>query len=258
MANSKVENISCEKVLSVYFMSTEMPVWLLFFALGVPSDKAVVDFIDLDTEDARVVNVLLASIYDADEKYQDFRKGGNSFKQLEKLIRGSAYPPGTDETIEDCINKFLFPSLNSFRKKAIFLGYMVKCLLQAYIGQRMYDNRDDFRNKRLDMAGELLERELRVHIKHAERRMVKALQRDLYGDRPVRQMEQYLDASIVTNGLSRAFSTGAWSHPYKKMERISGVVATLRRTNPLQMTADMRKTRQQVQYAGKVGDARYP
>nr|GLL19830.1 DNA-directed RNA polymerases IV and V subunit 2 [Ipomoea trifida] len=42
------------------------------------------------------------------------------------------------------------------------------------------------------------------------------------------------------------------------MERVSGVVANLRRTNPLQMTADMRKTRQQVSYTGKVGDARYP
>nr|GMC60950.1 DNA-directed RNA polymerases IV and V subunit 2-like [Ipomoea batatas] len=42
------------------------------------------------------------------------------------------------------------------------------------------------------------------------------------------------------------------------MERVSGIVANLRRTNPLQMTADMRKTRQQVSYTGKVGDARYP
>ncbi|CAM8901080.1 unnamed protein product [Rhodiola kirilowii] len=258
VANPKVENISCEKVLSVYFMSSEMPVWLLFFALGVSSDREVVDLIDFDTEDARVLNVLFASIYDADEKYADFRKEGNSFKHLEKLIRGSAYPPGPDESIEDCVNQFLFSSLSSFKKKATFLGYMVKCLLQAYIGQRKCDNRDDFRNKRLDLAGELLERELRVHIKHAERRMVKALQRDLYGDRQVRPMEQYLDASIITNGLSRAFSTGVWSHPYKKMERLSGVIATLRRANPLQMTADMRKTRQQVQYAGKVGDARYP
>ncbi|KAL3510942.1 hypothetical protein ACH5RR_030343 [Cinchona calisaya] len=41
------------------------------------------------------------------------------------------------------------------------------------------------------------------------------------------------------------------------MERVSGMVATLRRTNPLQTTAAMRKTRQQVSYIGRVGDARY-
>nr|CAD1821767.1 unnamed protein product [Ananas comosus var. bracteatus] len=35
--------------------------------------------------------------------------------------------------------------------------------------ERKYDNQDNFRNKRLDLAGELLARELRSHIRHAER-----------------------------------------------------------------------------------------
>ena len=51
---------------------------------------------------------------------------------------------------------------------------------------------------------------------------------------------------------------GARSHPYKRMERISGVVANLGRANPLQTMVDLRRARQQVQYTGKVGDARYP
>ncbi|KAM3303890.1 hypothetical protein P3S67_014921 [Capsicum chacoense] len=131
---------------------------------------------------------------------------------------------------------------------------MVKCLLDSFIGCRKIENRDDFRNKRLELAGELLERELRTRIKHVERCMVEAIQRDLYGDRPVQPIEHYLDTSIITNGVSRAFSTGHWCHPYKRMDRVFGVVATLRRTNPLQMTTDTRKTRQQVTYTGRVGD----
>ncbi|KAK9290364.1 hypothetical protein L1049_008533 [Liquidambar formosana] len=252
----RLENIRGEKVLTVFFLSTEIPVWILFFALGVSSDKEVVDLIDYSTDDASIINILFASIYDADEKCAGFRRGGKAFSYLDKLVQNCRFPPG--ETTEDCISKYFFPGLNGLKQKAVFLGYMVKCLLQAYTGHRKCDNRDDFRNKRVDLAGELLERELRVHIRHAERRMVKAMQKDLYGDRSLRPIEHYLDASIITNGLSRAFSTGAWSHPFKRMERVSGVVATLRRTNPLQMTADMRKTRQQVQYTGKVGDARYP
>ncbi|KAA8515253.1 hypothetical protein F0562_018517 [Nyssa sinensis] len=253
----RVEHIrGGEKVLTVYFSVTEIPIWILFFALGVSSDREVVNLIDSDTEDASIVNILVASIHDADKKCEDFRRGGKALNCLDKLIKNCRFPP--EESVDDCIINYLFPSLTGFKRKARFLGYMVKCLLQAYTGRRKVDNRDDFRNKRLELAGELLERELRVHIKHAERRMVKAMQRDLYGDRSLHPIEHYLDASIITNGLSRAFSTGAWSHPYKKMERTSGVVATLRRTNPLQATADMRKTRQQVQYTGKVGDARYP
>ncbi|XP_019167919.1 PREDICTED: DNA-directed RNA polymerases IV and V subunit 2 [Ipomoea nil] len=245
-----------EKVLTVYFSVTEMPIWIFFFALGVSSDREVVNLIDVDTKDTEIVNILVASIHDADSKCESFRKQPVALNFVAQLMQNCRFPP--QESIEDCINNFLFPSLNSFKQKARFLGYMVKCLLQAYSGKRKADNRDDFRNKRLELASELLERELRVHLKHVERVMTKAMQRDLYGDRQLQSIEHYVDASIVTNGLCRAFSTGAWSHPYKRMERVSGVVANLRRTNPLQMTADMRKTRQQVSYTGKVGDARYP
>ncbi|WMV43236.1 hypothetical protein MTR67_036621 [Solanum verrucosum] len=252
----KHEHIKGEaKSLSVYFLA-EMPIWVLFFALGVSSDKEIVGLIDVDIKDTNIINILVASIHDADKNCEDFRKGKKALAYVDRLIKSCKFPP--QESVEECIKEYLFPNLSGLKQKARFLGYMVKCLLLSYIGRRKVDNRDDFRNKRLDLAGELLERELRAHIKHAERRMVKALQRDLCGDRQVQPIEHYLDASIITNGLSRAFSTGHWCHPYKRMERVSGVVATLRRTNPLQMTADLRKTRQQVTYTGKVGDARYP
>ncbi|XP_055825180.1 DNA-directed RNA polymerases IV and V subunit 2-like [Solanum dulcamara] len=252
----KLEHIKGgEKALSVYILA-EMPIWVLFFALGVSSDREVVNLIDVDIEDTTIVNILVASIHEADKNCEDFRKGKKALAYVDRLIKNCKFPP--QESVEECLKAYLFPNLSGFKQKARFLGYMVKCLLHSFIGRRKVDNRDDFRNKRLELAGELLERELRAHIKHAERRMVKAMQRDLYGDRQVQPIEHYLDASIITNGLSRAFSTGHWCHPYKRMERVSGVVATLRRTNPLQMTADMRKTRQQVTYTGKVGDARYP
>lgn len=254
----KVEHlIAGDKILTAYFYVTEVPVWLLFFALGVPNDKEVVKLIGLDTdEDSAIANILVPSIYDADKKFDGFRKAGNAIEYIKKLMQGCKFPP--TETVDELINTYLFPNLRSRRQKASFLAYMVKCLLEAYRGRRKVDNRDDLRNKRVELAGELLERELRVHIKHAEKRMVKAIQRDLYKDREVQTIDHYLDASIITNGLSRAFSTGAWVHPYKRMERISGVVANLRRTNPLQAVCDMRKTRQQVSYTGRVGDARYP
>lgn len=246
------------KVITVYlFNSLEIPIWMLFFALGVTSDKQVIDLIDADVIDNTILNTLLASSYDADQKSKDFRKPDEAFQYLSDALK-QKWPYTPKDTIKDRIEELLFPNLCGFNRKARFLGYMVKCLLEAYRGRRKVDDKDSFRSKRVELAGELLERELRVHLKHAVRRMRNALQRDLCGERPLHPIEHYLDASIVTNGLSRAFSTGAWVHPYKRMERISGVVAHLRRANPLQMMADMRRTRQQVQYTGRVGGARYP
>ncbi|XP_027355281.1 DNA-directed RNA polymerases IV and V subunit 2 [Abrus precatorius] len=257
VGNSRIEEVKHgDKILTVYFLSVEVPVWILFFALGLSSDKEVIDLIDCGNDDARIQNILSASVRDADEKFEAFRKGRNALNYLEEHVKGVQFPPS--ESIDECLSTYVFPGIRGLNRKARFLAYMVKGLLLAYTGRRKCDNRDDFRNKRLELASELLERELKVHIAHARKRMAKALQRDLYGDRDVRPIEHYLDASIITNGLQRAFSTGAWSHPYKRLERISGVVANVGRTNPLQTMAELRRTRQQVQYTGKVGDARYP
>ncbi|OMO57303.1 hypothetical protein COLO4_35449 [Corchorus olitorius] len=264
--SSKVDSIKGgDKVLNVDFLSTSIPVWILFFALGVSSDKEVVNLIDYGSTDSSISNILFASIRHADGSCADFSKQGNALNHLSKLVKATftqiklvkatSFPP--EEDMEECLRLYLFPSLHNSKQKVRFLGYMVKCLLEAYTGRRKCGNRDDFRNKRFELASELLERELKVHIDHARRRMRKALQRDLNPNCNVRPIEHYLDSAIVTNGLLRAFSTGAWSHPSKR-ERISGVVANLGRATPLQTMVDLRKTRQQVQYTGKVGDARYP
>ncbi|KFK44270.1 nuclear rna polymerase d2a [Arabis alpina] len=245
-----------EKVLTVYFLSTEIPVWVLFFALGVSSDREVIDLIAFDGADASINNSLKASNYEADAVCEKFREGRNALAYVEEQIKSTKFPPG--ESVDDCLRLYLFPGLKGLKQKARFLGYMVKCLLSAFAGKRKCENRDSFRNKRIELAGELLEREIRVHLAHARRTMTKAMQRHLTGEGDLKPIERYLDASIITNGLSRAFSTGAWSHPFRNMERVSGVVANLGRANPLQTLIDLRRTRQQVLYTGKVGDARYP
>lgn len=253
---SKTDGLNGGKHISLYFLYATMPVWIMFFALGATSDKEVFQMIDLDDCDTSLTNIILATIRDADDQCSDFRQTGKSRDYVNNLIKSAKFPP--TESFDEYISKYLFPTSSGLREKALFLGYIVKCLLLGFSGKRKCDKKDDFRNKRLELVGELLARELRAHIRHAEKRMVKAMQRDLYGDRDLQLIERYWDASIITNGLHRAFSTGGWCHPYRRTERCSGVVATLRRTNPLQMMSDLRKTRQQVAYAGKAGDARYP
>ncbi|KQK03136.1 DNA-directed RNA polymerases IV and V subunit 2 [Brachypodium distachyon] len=244
------------KIISISFLYANMPIWLLFFALGVSSDKEVFDMIDMKDCDASVINAISATIRESDELCEGFRQSDKARKYVDDLVKSSKFPPA--EPFTDYVAKYLFPGISGNRNKAFFLGYMVKCLLMAFTGKRKCDNKDDFRNKRLELPGQLLGRELRAHLRHAERLMVKAMQRDLNSDRDLQFPLRYLDASIITNGINRAFATGSWSHPYIRNERCSGIVATLRRTNPLQMMSDLRKSRQQVAYAGKVGDARYP
>lgn len=243
------------KVINISFLGAVLPIWTVFFALGVSSDKEAFDMIDILDCDASIANIISSTVKESHEECQGFRAPGRARQYVDGLIRKTKFPP--EESFDEYVRKYMFPDLNGTRSKAIFLGYMVKCLLMAYSGNRKCDNKDDFRNKRLDLACQLLRRELWWHIKSVQRRMVKLMQRDLSSDGNLQDLRRYVDASIVTNGLNRAFSTGSWRHPYKS-ERCSGVVATLRRANPLEMMSDLRKTRQWVAYSGTTGDARYP
>ncbi|XP_044968321.1 DNA-directed RNA polymerases IV and V subunit 2-like [Hordeum vulgare subsp. vulgare] len=254
--STKNDDFSGSKIISISFLYANLPIWLMFFALGIPSDKEAFDMIDMGDCDASVINAISATIRESDELCEGFRKSDKARQCVDDLVKSSKFPPG--ESFDDYVDKYLFPGIKGNRNKAFFLGYMVKCLLMAFTGKRRCDNKDDFRNKRLELPGQLLGRELRAQLRHAERLMVKAMQRDMNSDRDLEFPARYLDASIITNGIIRAFATGSWCHPYKRNERCSGIVATLRRTNPLQMMSDLRKSRQQVAYAGKAGDARYP
>ncbi|XP_044961868.1 DNA-directed RNA polymerases IV and V subunit 2-like [Hordeum vulgare subsp. vulgare] len=249
------ENDGFHKVINMSFLGATMPIWIMFFALGVSSDKEAFDMIDIQDCDASLLNILSATIRQSDEQCEGFRGGGRARQYVDEYIRKTKLPP--KESFDGYVGKYLFPGVSDNRCKALFLGYMMKCLLMAYCGRRKCDNKDDFRNKRLDLACQLLRRELWVHLVHATRRMAMVMQRHLSGDGDLQVLDHYVDASVITNGLNRAFSTGSWCHPHK-YGRCSGIVATLRRTNPLQMMSDMRKTRQLSAYWGSAGDARYP
>lgn len=250
-----VDSSNGGKNISIYFLYATMSIWIMFFALGVTSDKEIFDIIDMDNCDSRLTNILLATIKEADKQCEGFRKHENAQQYVDSLVKSSKFPP--TESFDEYITNFFFPTIKGYRQKALFLGYTVKCLLLSYFGKRKLDNKDDFRNKRLFLVSELLTKELYSHVKRAEKNMVRLMQRDLLGDREL-HFERYWDSSIITNGLYRAFATGHWCHPYLRGERCSGIVANLRRTNPLEMLSDLRKTRFQVSYLGKAGDARYP
>ena len=94
LAPSEVEDTTkAEKVLTVYFLSTEIPVWILFFALGVSSDKEVVDLIDYPTDDASISNILFASINTADKTCDAFRRQKSALVYVDKQVKKTQFPP---------------------------------------------------------------------------------------------------------------------------------------------------------------------
>ncbi|KAH9330038.1 hypothetical protein KI387_002146, partial [Taxus chinensis] len=244
------------EVITVYFFAITVPVVLLFYALGVESDFEMIQMIGNEFNGCKAGELLLSSIYKAEAELKDFRRKDKVWDYLNDQLKKCKFPK--DQDAEEALTAYLFPYILGYKQKAMFLGYMVNCLLSSYIGQRQVENKDDYKNKRLELAGELLGRELHSLVRHFRNRLAKGIQRELSVHGNIKSTDIYVDASIITNGLARAFSTGNWSHPHKFNTKCTGVVASLKSTNPLQTLSEMRRSRLRVQYAAKLGDARYP
>nr|AJA90758.1 DNA-directed RNA polymerase IV second largest subunit [Cycas revoluta] len=242
-------------VLSVNFLSVTIPVVIMFFALGLLSDWEMMQMVCNGMDDSEMMELLLSSINKSEAELKDFRCRNKSLEYIGTQMKNSKFPK--KETPEEAINAYLFTSISGHKQKAMFLGYMINCLLLCYFERRQVESKDDFKNKRLELAGELLSRELGVLLRQFRNRMSRGIQRELSGRQDLKPMDCYIDASIITNGLVRAFSTGNWSHPIKFNTKCTGIVASVKQTNPLQTVSEMRKMRLKVQYAAKLGDARY-
>ncbi|GLJ17287.1 hypothetical protein SUGI_0300040 [Cryptomeria japonica] len=244
------------KVISVYFFAITVPVVLMFYALGVESDFEMMQMIGIEFSECEARELLLSSIYKAEAELKCFRRKEKVWAYINDQLKNCKFPK--DQDAEEALQAYLFPHILGCKQKAMFLGYIVNRLLSSYFGQRHVECKDDYKNKRLELAGELLGRELHGLVRHFRNRLAKGIQREISVRGNMKSMDIYADASIITNGLSRAFSTGNWSHPHKFNVKCTGVVANLKSTNPLQNLSEMRRLRLRVQYAAKLGDARYP
>ena len=64
----------------------------IVFALGVRSDKEVIDLIDYASNGANIVNIFFAQIYDADEKCEHFRREDKALDFVDKMLRKIIFP----------------------------------------------------------------------------------------------------------------------------------------------------------------------
>ncbi|OYV74711.1 MAG: hypothetical protein B7Z66_15555 [Chromatiales bacterium 21-64-14] len=158
----------------------EVPLFVLFRALGVESDKAIMQHVvyDVDApEESDVVEFLRSSAIHAAKLGATDQRSAHAL--LSPLIRPT-------DSIKQVLTEDLFPNVASkdFRVKALFLGAAVRTVVLAALGKAPVSDRDDYVNKRLDLSGFLLD--------------------DLFRDVFLRVRRQSI------NRLSGEWQSGAW------------------------------------------------
>jgi DNA-directed RNA polymerase II subunit RPB2 len=153
--------------ISLPHVRHDIPIFILFRALGAGSDKEIIEYILGDykklvenPENIEMLRLLQKSI----EESSDFKTEGLAQNYICKYVNITTYY--ADETAEaqkkiSYLRKILreeyLPHLGDNKKKRLFYtGYMIKKLLLCYIGKNPLDDRDNYCNKRVETPGVLL------------------------------------------------------------------------------------------------------
>lgn len=139
------------------YIKQDIPIMVLFRALGFVSDRSILEFIISDFDDAEMMELIKPSIDEAFVVQEQNvalnfigARGARPGITMEKRIKFAK------EVLQKEMLPHISVSASSERKKAFFLGYMVHRLLLVALGRRELDDRDHFGSKRLDLAGPLL------------------------------------------------------------------------------------------------------
>ena len=137
-------------VVNIPNVRKPVPLFIVMRALGVLSDKEIIEYCLLDLEKYEsYVDVFIPSIHDA----------GNIFNQEVAMKYMATLTKGkTMAHILEILMDYFLPHIgeNNFTNKAYFLGYMVNELLKVYKGDKKATDRDSFKFKRVELTGSLM------------------------------------------------------------------------------------------------------
>ncbi|CAG8562828.1 240_t:CDS:2, partial [Paraglomus occultum] len=142
---------------TIPYIKKDVPVVIVFRALGLVADKEFLEHICYDANDFQMLETLKPCIEEAfaiqsQEVALDWigRRGTTTGATRDRRIKYA----------REILQKELLPHVGTeFKcetKKAYFFGYMVHRLLLAALGRRELDDRDHYGKKRMDLAGPLL------------------------------------------------------------------------------------------------------
>ena len=269
--SGKANHIGNVIKLSASFIRSEIPLFVMFRALGVESDKEIYAHVvyDLDaTKNQRMISHLAACAEDA----CDIHTQNDALQYILKVMGSTGTPREYLEQPERALKivkniihqDFLSHVGRSHKKKALYLGYMVRKILSIHLGYMDYDNRDSYLNKRIDTPGILFSNLFRQCygklIKEVRNLVVREL--NLWRANPSMQQEiinqnnvhRFFKSSVIETGLRYALSTGNWGvKTIGSFQNIrQGVAQVLNRMSYLSTLSHMRRINTPMEKNGKL------
>uniref|UniRef100_A0A6C0DF83 DNA-directed RNA polymerase n=1 Tax=viral metagenome TaxID=1070528 RepID=A0A6C0DF83_9ZZZZ len=269
MISSKNNGFGCPLYLQLPRVKQPLPLFIVFRALGVLSDKDICEHILLDINDEKnkeLLKALQASIIESNTcmTKEDAIKYITSYVMFTPInmdketgIRKKA------EFTADILSNDLFPHCTTVEQKIYFLGYTANMLLKTSFDLIKQDDRDSYLNKRVDLTGALLNNLFRNYfnklVKDMEKQVIKEINTGSW-----RSTDDYLNiinmtniykiikSTTIENGIKRALSTGDFGIKHVNNSNKVGVAQVLNRLTYVSSLSHARRISTPVDKSGKL------
>lgn len=229
-------------VVNIPNVRSPVPLFILMRALGVLSDKDIIEFCLLDLEEnASMLDHFIPSIHDANKIFTQ----EGALKFIATLTKSKTIPQ-----VHDILMNYFLPQVGetNYTQKAYYLGNMVYRLLRVSLKIDPPTDRDSFKFKRIELSGMLIYDLFKEYYALQQQHIRLSMDREYFKD-PKKyeknfigliQMnyQEYFRERIVENGFKKAFK-GNWGAT-EHTKRI-GVIQDLNRLSYNSFLSHLRK-----------------
>ena len=212
----------------------QIPLIILLRSLGMENDEEIVDVISVDP---KMEPYVLANIEECASEYGITTKD-EAIAYLGKKFAGGQAKEYRIKRVETLMDKNLLPHLGNEPTdrltKAIFMARMGMNVLELALGKRGEDDKDHYANKRLKLAGDLMEDLFRVAFTALCKDLKYQLER-IHAKGKEIKISSALRSDVLTQRIHHALATGNW------VGGRAGISQLLDRTSNLAVLSHLRR-----------------
>jgi len=230
-----------------------IPLFIMMRALGVESDRDIIEYCLLDMEKYKTyIELFIPSIHDANKFFnQDV-----AIKYIATFTKGKTVPHALE-----ILSNYFIPHMGetNFMDKAYFLGHMVREMLRVATDVVNPTDRDSFRFKRVETPGILLADLFKEYYSLQVKNIFQKIDKEYYYKQAVYQgnfvnlingnYNEFFAERVLEKGVRKAFKGNWGAEAHTKRE---GVVQDLNRLSYNSAISQLRKVSLSIDASAKI------
>ena len=272
MISSKQEKFGYPIHVQIPKLKKPLPLFVLFRAFGIISDKDICKYIMLDIKTPEN-KIFLKFLKGSIEHSDNYKTQEDALQYMKNCV---IYTP-INMTVEEgdakktnftneILNNDVFPNCETKKEKIFMLGLMTFKLIRCRLGYIQPDDRDSYENKRIEMTGCSLNNLFRNYFNKVVKDIRKLVTREI-NNGSWKSSEDYtsiinltnvykiVKSSTIENGIKRALSTGDFGIKQLNSNKV-GVAQVLNRLTYASTLSHLRRVNTSIDKSGKLVEPR--